>query len=188
MNDNRQMFWIEALKGGTLIGLVTVAFSLLVQFSESTTWVNIINFASTVVTILLLAGYLRRFARFHTREEGFSYGRGVGFVVAMMLFVGVLSGIYSAVMANFFLKAELLESVDVMMAQMQDMISADQFESTYNMMRSSVTNPMILTLSSVLGNALYGLFLGLVLSIITRRQADIFADGNSTPMDNNNTL
>lgn len=187
MNNSRQQFWIEALKGGTIIGLVTVAFSLLVQFSgDNEKWISALNFISTVVTILLTAGYLRRFARLHTKAEGFSYGRGVGFVVAMMIFVGVLSGIYSAVMANFVIKAEVLESVDLVMAQMQDVISADQFESTYNMMRASVTNPMILTLSSVLGNVIYGLFMGLVLSIITRRQADIFAEDNTTTPNENN--
>ena len=94
MNMTRRDFWTEALKGGTLIGLITVAFSLLTQTAgERATLVEILGYASTIITILLLAGYLRRFARMHSRAEGFSYGRGVGFVVAMMLFVGVLSGV-----------------------------------------------------------------------------------------------
>ena len=131
MNMTRRDFWTEALKGGTLIGLVTVAFSLLTQTAgERATLVEILGYASTIITILLLAGYLRRFARMHSRAEGFSYGRGVGFVVAMMLFVGVLSGVYSAVMTNFFIKEEILASVDAAMAQYQDMIQpsdADHF-------------------------------------------------------------
>lgn len=189
MNSSRQQFWIEALKGGTIIGLVSVAFSLVLQFSgESETWVNILNIASTVVTILLMAGYLRRFALSHTRAEGFSYGRGVGFVVAMMIFVGILSGVYSAVMANFVIREEVLASVDQVMAQMQDMVPAESFESTYDMMRASVTNPLILTLSSVISNVFLGLLCGLILSTTTRRQADIFADDNTPTTDANNNL
>lgn len=176
MNMTRRDFWTEALKGGTLIGLITVAFSLLTQTAgERATLVEILGYASTIITILLLAGYLRRFARMHSRAEGFSYGRGVGFVVAMMLFVGVLSGVYSAVMTNFFIKEEILASVDAAMAQYQDMIPAENFEQTYDLMRASVTNPLMLTISSVISNALYGLVLGLLLAIPNRRQPDIFA-------------
>ena len=110
MNDSRKNFWFEALKGGTLVGIVTVAFSLVMQFAgEKATLVSIINFASTVVTILLVYGLMRKFATQHSAAEGFTYGRGVGFVVAMMLFVGVISGVYSAIMANFFIREELME-------------------------------------------------------------------------------
>lgn len=176
MNITRRDFWMESLKGGTLVGLITVAFSLLSQAAgERTTLVSILGVVSTIITILLLAGYLRRFAMMHSRAEGFSYGRGVGFVVAMMLFVGVLSGFYSAVMANFFIKEELLESVDMLMAQWQDMVPTESFDQTYNLMRASVTNPLMLTVSSVISNAFYGLIIGLIVAIPIRRQPDIFA-------------
>lgn len=176
MNITKKDFWTEALKGGTLVGLISVAFELLMQVAgEHTTLLSILSFASTVIVILLVAAYLRRFARMHSQAEGFSYGRGVGFVVAMMLFVGVLSGFYSAVIANFFFKEELLATVDMLMAQYQDMLPAESFEQTYDMMRASVTNPLMLTISSVIGNAFYGLILGLLLAIPHRRQPDIFA-------------
>ena len=180
--EQRKQFWMEALKGGTIVGLVSVAFSIVTQVApEQSFWVKALDFTSVVVTILLVAGYLRRFARLHTRTEGFSYGRGVGFVVAMMLFVGVITGIYSAVMANFFIKEELLGAVDMAMAQTQDMIPAESFDTTYNVMRASVTNPLFITISSVISNAFLGLIYGLILSITTRRQPDIFA-----PEENNN--
>lgn len=182
MNESRKNFWFEALKGGTLVGIVTVAFSLVLQFvGEKTTLVSIINFASTVVTILLVFGLMRKFATQHSAAEGFTYGRGVGFVVAMMLFVGVISGVYSAIMANFFIREEVLASVDMVMADMQDLLPAEEFESTYQMMRASVVNPLLLTVSSVLSNAFFGLLMGLCLSLLTRRQPDIFA-----PEQNNN--
>lgn len=176
MNEKRVSFWYEALKGGTVIGLVTVALALVTQFSgENNTIATIVNYLSTVVTILLAYGYTRRFGAMHTQEEGFSYGRSVGFVVSMMLFVGVISGIYSAVMANFFIREELMEVVDVTMAQMQDMLPAESFEQTYDSLRSSVTSPLILTLSSVVSNAFFGVLMGLCLGLLTRRRPDIFA-------------
>lgn len=181
MNENKKNFWSEALKGGTIIGLVSVAFALLSHtFKEQTTLAQVVDIASTVIGILLAAGFLRKFAAGHTKQCGFSYGRGVGFVVAMMIFAGVLTGVYSAVMANFFIREELLQVVEQSMAQMQDMIPADSFEQTYSMMQKSVTSPLILTLSSVVSNAFYGLLCGLILSLITRRQPDIFADDSTS--------
>lgn len=175
----RKVFWIEALKAGTIIGLVSVAFSIAVQAisgpQPESNWISILNFVSVVVSILLVYGYTRRFASMHTAEEGFSYGQGIKFILATMLFVGALSGIYSAVMANFFIKDELLESVDLLMAQMQDTVPADQFEATYDSMRGMVTNPLVLTISSIVSNLFTGLLFSVVVAGITRRQPDIFA-------------
>ena len=176
---NKTIFWMEALKAGTIVGLVSVAFSIAVQAISGpmpeSSWIQVLNFVSVLVSLLLVYGFTRRFAAMHSVEEGFSYGQGVKFVLALMLFVGVLSGIYSAVMANFFIKEELLASVDTIMAQMQDAIPADQFEATYDTMRGAVINPMILTISNVLSNLFTGLLFGVVVAAITRRQPDIFA-------------
>ncbi len=182
MNESRKNFWFEALKGGTLVGIVMVAFELLAHgVGERTTLVSILGFASTVVTILLVFGLMRKFASQHSAANGFTYGRGVGFVVAMMIFAGIIAGVYTSVMANFFIREELLASVDMMMVDMQDLLPAEEFESTYQMMRASVVNPLMLTFSSVLSNVFFGLLMGLCLSLLTRRQPDIFA-----PEENSN--
>ena len=179
MNDKRKEFWFEALKGGTLIGLVSVAFSLLAQGAGDKEWLaTALSYGTTVVTVFLAVGCLRRFAMGFSRAEGFSYGKGVGFVVAMMAFAGILNGLYTAIMANFFVREEVLAAVDAIMAQTQDMLPTMDFEKTYDLMRASVTNPLLLTLSSVLSNSLLGLLIGLVVSINTRRQPDIFAEDN----------
>lgn len=181
MNENRKEFWTEALKGGTLIGLVVVAFAIVMQFAgEKVALATILNIASTVISILLVFALLRKFAARSSAAEGFSFGRGVGFVVAMMLFVGVISGVYSAVMANFFIREEVLASVYMVMVDMQDLLPAGEFERTYDLMRASVVNPFILTLSSVISNVFFGLLMGVCLSALTRRQPDIFADNNNT--------
>lgn len=176
MNERKKIFWTEALKGGTIIGLVSVAFSLAIQASgEVTTLTKILNVASTVVGILIALGFTRRLSMQSDPREGFSMGRAVGFVVAMMAIAGVLTGIYSAVMANFFIHDDLMKTVDEMMAAMQDTIPADSFEQTYNLMRSSFTNPLLLTISSVISNALFGVLYGVCVGFITRRQPNIFA-------------
>ena len=96
----KNQYWYEALVGGTIVGVVSVAFSIVLQLlgggaTEPTLLTKLLNFLSVFVTIVLLFGFARRFAAQHTAEEGFSMGRAVGFVVSMMLFAGVISGVYS---------------------------------------------------------------------------------------------
>ena len=185
MNEKKNIFWTEALKGGTVIGLVSVAFSLAMQASgEVNTLTKILNVASTMVCIFVAFGYTRRLAMQGDPREGFSMGKAVGFVVAMMAISGVLTGIYSAIMANFFIHDELIKSVDEMMAQMQDTLPADSFEQGYNLVRNMVTNPIYLTISSVISNALLGLLCGVCVGFVTRRQPNIFAPVEE---DNNNS-
>jgi hypothetical protein len=180
MNKN---FWMEALKGGTIIGLVSVGFSILSNSmgEDSGAMIKIVSFLSTFILIFLAFAFTRKFAAGHTLEQGFSFGRGVGFVVVMMLFVGILQGVYSSIMAKFFIGDELMKAVDEVMVQMQDKLPAEQFDQTYQMMRKSMTSPLLLTLSSVLSNVFYGLFVGVCVSLFTRRRPDIFADSNNQP-------
>ncbi|MBO7300971.1 MAG: DUF4199 domain-containing protein [Tidjanibacter sp.] len=176
MNGKKQIFWTEALKGGTVIGLLSVAFSIVMQASgEMTTLTKILNVASTVVMVILAFGFTRRLAMQSDPREGFSMGRAVGFVVAMLAISGVLTGIYTAVMANFFIHDELMKTVDEMMAGMQDTIPADSFEQTYELMRKGLTSPLLLTLSSVFSNSLLGVLCGVCVGFVTRRQPNIFA-------------
>ncbi|MBR1958105.1 MAG: DUF4199 domain-containing protein [Tidjanibacter sp.] len=190
----KKQYWYEALMGGTIVGVVSVAFSIVLQLlggnaqdaAEPSFLVKAINFVSVFVTIVLLFGYTRRFAAQHSLEEGFSVGRAVGFVVSMMLFAGVISGVYSAVMANFFIKEEILQSVDAVMAQMQDLYTADQFDSLYSTMQKAVVNPIYLTISSVISNCFTGVIVGLLVGLLTRRRPDIFADVRNNESDSTN--
>lgn len=183
----KKQYWYEALVGGTIVGVVAVAFSILLKLMGGTTaepsfGVKAVNFLSVFVNITLLFGLTRRFSAKHTPEEGFSFGRGLGFVVAMMIFAGVISGIYSSVMANYFIKEEVLHSVDEVMAQLQDVYPAEQFDSLYTAMQKAVINPVYLTLSSVISNCFTGALVGLFVGFLTRRRPDIFA----TPMNDDN--
>lgn len=178
---NKKQFWSEALVAGTIMGLVSVAFALAQQATagvgeEPTFWAKLLSYGSVVVNVLLAFGFTRKYSHLVPVEVGFSVGRALKFVLASMLFVGVIQGVYSAVMANFFIKEELLAMVDEAMVQMQDMLPADQFEATYQSARSAATSPLILTVSSILSNLFTGLLIGIPVGLLVRRQPDIFAN------------
>ena len=56
-NMNKTIFWMEALKAGTIVGLVSVAFSIAVQAISGpmpeSSWIKILNFVSVLVSLLL---------------------------------------------------------------------------------------------------------------------------------------
>lgn len=179
----KRSFWIEALKGGTIMGLVSVGFSILSNTigADGGALLKIVNFLSSFIVIMLAFGLTRKYSATHTLEEGFSFGRSLGFVMAMMLFMGFIQGLYSAVMAKYFIGDELIMELDSLMATMQDQLPGDQFDQTYQMMRKAITSPVLLTISAIFSNLFYGLLVGLCVAIFTRRRPDIFANSNQDP-------
>ncbi len=184
---DKKLFWNEALKAGTIVGLVSTAFALLMRplsETEHTFWLKALNMVSWIIIVLLLYAFTRRFSKSQPAAKGFSYGRGIGFVVAAMMFVGVVNALYSSIMANYFIKAEVLEQVDRIMVVYQDMWPDDMFEKTYAVARNAAVNPFYITFSSVLGNCFVGFLLSLVIAAITRREPDIFSEEkDNAPQD-----
>ena len=59
MEITKKIFWSEAMKGGSIIGLVTAAFQLTRTVIEQAAWLNIV---SLVVFVFLIYGFTRKIA------------------------------------------------------------------------------------------------------------------------------
>ena len=156
---DRRLFWFEALKGGTLIGLVRSAFALLqqsLQAADHTKAASLVGILSFVTLVILIYALCRKVASYADPAQGFSYGKGMSFVFAMMLFTGVITGLYSAIVNNFF---------------MTDVI----YDTFYDSMVKSMLNPFTLILSNTFANLLVGGFVGIFVCSLTIRRPDIFA-------------
>lgn len=169
-------FWGEAAKGGTIIGLVMVAFSIVafgLARGEVSGWNRILNIANIVVFILLVYGFTRSYAsRFRT--EGFSYGRSLGFVLAMMIFTGFIAGIYSFVVNRFVAPETVEQTVDQMMLQVESFYSQEMLDKMTSMMRGMMTNPIAQILSNIFSYGIMGGLVGLLTSVFTRIEPDPF--------------
>ncbi|MDY3979561.1 MAG: DUF4199 domain-containing protein [Tidjanibacter sp.] len=189
---DKKSFWYEALKAGTIIGLVLVGFGLLTQPLDAETqkvWITILNVAGWTLTIVLLYGFTRKVAATSITlapNQGFSFSRGVGFIVASMLFAGVIMGVYSTIMSNFFIKEQVLATVDDLMVLYQDMLPDQTFDQAYAMARRSVLNPFYITVSSVITNCFVGLLIALPVASLTRREANLFSQNNDSQTTSKN--
>lgn len=180
MEITKKIFWTEAMKGGTVMGLVEAALQLTRVSLALGGWMSIL---SLVLFILLTYGFTRRIAGMADAREGFSYGRCMGFVLAMMLFTGVIFGFASALINNFLIKEAVTEAIDLQMATMQDLLPQAQFDMVYDALYSAMFNPLVLVICYVIGYFIQGGIIGLFTSAMAQRQPDPLA-GNDDRDDN----
>lgn len=179
MEITREIFWRDAARGGIIIGLVAVGFELLeyaIGLAEVSFWGGFTGFISFLVFGMLVYAFTKKISSKAEPVMGFGYGRCMSFVVCMMLFTGFVTGIYSSIMNNFVSPDTAMETVDSMMAILQDMIPADQFDAQYRLMRKMMFNPFLLVFSGIFGHVIYGALVGLVTSAFARKNPDIFAE------------
>lgn len=172
MEITRKIFWTAAMKGGSVIGLAVSALQLTRISLGLGIWMNAVSLA---VFALLLYGFTRRIAGAASEAEGFPYARCMGFVLAMMLFTGVIVGFANALMNNFLLREEVARLVDTQMLPLQDMLPQAQFDAVYDTTYSAMFNPLALVLSGVFVYCIQGGVIGLFTSALAQRKPDIFA-------------
>lgn len=181
MEITKKIFWTEAMKGGTVIGLVAAALQLTRASFGLGTWMSIVSLA---VFILLTYGFTRRTAGMADARDGFPYPRCMGFVLAMMLFTGVIFGFAAALINNFLIPDAIAEAIDSQMASMQNLLPEAQFDAVYDATYSAMFNPLVLVVCYVIGYLVQGGVIGLFTSALAQRQPAPFSgsDANdSTP-------
>lgn len=167
-------FWSDASRGGAIVGLTGVVFSLLGMAVPSIGFIA--NLANFVVTIYLLFYFTRRRSMLHAAEEGFSYSQSLGFIVAMAIFAGIIAGAYQIVASNFLFTEMFEESLTTSIATLKQtgLYTNDMMDQMSGMMRSYIFSPIPTLLSNIVGNVLLFGFYGLFISIGTKREPDIF--------------
>lgn len=164
-----------------MIGLVRSAFALLQQSlidGEKTKLASIVGIISFVALVLLVYAFCRKVASYANPAQGFSYGKGMSFVFAMMLFTGIITGLYSAIVNNFFMTDQIYDQINEMMVVYESMLPAEQVDTFYDTMVASMMNPFTLILSNTFANLLVGGFVGIFVCSLTIRRPDIFADAS----------
>ena len=170
-------FWNEASRGGAIVGLANVAFSALGMFIPSISFVaSLVNF---VVTIYLLFHFTRRRSLLFIKE-GYTYSESLGFIVAMGMFAGIISGAYQIVASNFLFTDMFEQTMNTTIATLQQsgVYNNEMIDQMSSLMRAYIFSPIPALLSNIVGNVLYFGFCGLFISIGTKCEPNIF-DNNS---------
>lgn len=154
---NQTNFWNDAAKYGAVIGGASAVCSLLGDATG----------AGFFGLIGLLLYYTRKRATSRsTREEEYGYGRRLGFIIAMALFVGVINAAYTILASRILFTdkyAELYEQSFALLSK-TGLYTGEMISQ----MALMVQSPLWITFSSVTGQALLGLLFGLVLAALAQ--------------------
>lgn len=169
----KNAFWNEASRCGAIVGLVNVAFELGKMSVPSIAFV--LGLANFVVTIYLLWRFASRRAK-SFGNEGFTYGQSLGFIVAMGIFAGIITGAYQILASNFLFVDKYEAVYNTLIATYSQMGVVDNatMASMTKIYRAMFFSPIWVLITSIASGALgYG-FYGLFISIGAKREPDMF--------------
>ncbi len=174
MENNPVSPWKANLSSGIFLGLLLVAFSLIVYFADLmfVKWVNAISY------LIYIAGlfYGIRAYRHNYLGGSLTYGQGVGAAVIISLYAGVITGLYSFVLYTYIdpdLPARILDQSRQLLLE-KGMPEA-QVESSLRISKIFVQG-WVTGLMSIVGSLMIGTVIGLILSIFLKNESgDPFA-------------
>lgn len=181
----KKIFWTEAATGGLILGLAMFLLSLTSYYFELA-----LNYSTllSVIQVLLIAGVMyamgRKMARIRGEELGFSYGQSMNFILATMIFTGVIYGLGEYVMQvwvdpQYF--KDLYEAA--LYKSTQDEALIEQALKAREQIDNVIKNPGIMVLSGIFSMIIYGGIVGLIVSAFLKRPANPFVEPTSEDKD-----
>lgn len=177
MKITKKIFWNEALKGGIIIGLAWVVFSVISMLIPGRAIGILLNILEFLGISALIYVFTKKVSKMADDQEGFPYSRCVAFVVCMMLFAGVITGMYATINFNFINNDTITDSINGAIVQLQDMnMSAGiDMDSYSSMMKTMMTSPFLLIPFEIISCVVKGIIPGLITSAMAKKDPNVFA-------------
>lgn len=195
MNDNmeKNSFWNNAARQGAILGAVLAVSSVLenmMMLSGRLTLYALLTVETIAVIVLhyyLLHRYTRQRAALYTAEEGFTFGQGYGYLLAVSGFAGVIVGIVQYLYLHLIVG--YANYVDHVVASVTETLAASggmsaSMEPLLNQMiaqMQSAPEPTVLATvwSGIFSSLLFGAFFGLIIAGVQARAPRPFDDGQN---------
>jgi hypothetical protein len=189
----KKQFWQSAsnlgfLGGAALFAVNLIAWPLKLE-SGSGLGLELMKFV-VICTLIVLTAKRNATA---SGPEGYSYGRAVGFVFAMMMFAGIVYGVGRFVLMNFiaseYYNTLNEQTVDAFLLGMSAALPSEQLDmyiGQRELFLGMLTNPFFLIFQGILELVIKGGFLGLVVCAFFTRKPDIFADTHTDNIKQDN--
>jgi len=168
----------SAAKNGCIISLVLVVLLIIDwQLKISLYGNSAMGFLQFVTLTTLLYIFTRRMA-ISKGDAGMTYGNSLGYIVSMMLFAGVIIGIFQYVMQNYIAVEYYKEIMDYAMLKAGGNTGSPAFEEGMALAQRLQSSIVFVVLWTMFVMMLYGVVIGLVASAFLMRKPNIFADTN----------
>lgn len=182
-------FWNDVASKGAILGvlmLVSHIFEQAMMLNGSLAQMGIVGAEMLVVCILyiyLLYRFTKRYSEQFSAEEGFSFGKGLSYVLTLSLFASIIVGLGGYIFTHFVIGYK--EYTDGIVALYENLLSSTQMPAqmvgTYEQMLERIAEqpePSILTTisSSIWSYIFLGGMVGLIIAGIVKREPNIFGD------------
>lgn len=170
----KNYFWTEAATGGLILGAGMFLLSFLsYRFRLAPDYSGMMSLIQVAFTAVIMIVFGRRVAAYREDGSGFSYGQSMGFILAMMLFTGIIYGTGEYVLQvridpQYFdqLYNDALRDSKANPEFVEKMINIRQEMSEF------IKNPIIMVISGVISMLFYGGIVGLIASVFIKKKAD----------------
>ena len=163
-------FWRTAMVYGLYLALVLTLFSVILYVSGLilNTKVGYISLVLMVVGIVLAQKYYRD----KELNGTISYGQALGFGVAVMLFSGIITALYTIVLYTYVDPGLIQQAKTIQEeAMLQKGMSQDQIDATLSITSKFMT-PGWMSIFGLLGSVISGTIVSLISSIFIKKVPD----------------
>ncbi len=166
----KQSIWKDAAQNGLVLGLALtfiVVITIITELDIKMPYAG--SVVQHVVMIVLLMNFCKkRGAKYGA--AGFSYGQNMNFILATMLFTGIINGVSTFILQQYIAPEYYQKVIELTLEQSAQ--QADLTQSQDELMSITMAmmkNPVIVVISGIFGMIINGGFLGIFTSIFTRR-------------------
>lgn len=171
--EEKSTFWKTAMVYGLYLALVLTLFSVITYVAGL-----ILNPKIGYVSIaLVIIGVVIAQINYRNRElnGAITYGQALGFGVAIMLFAGIVTALYTLVLYTFIDPG----LIDQMKAAQEDALllkglTPDQIDAAMAM-ASKMMSPVWMSIMALVGSVFSGTIVSLITSIFVKKQPDLDA-------------
>jgi hypothetical protein len=166
--EEKSTFWKSAMVYGLYLALVLTLFSVILYVSGLILNTKV-GYISLVLTV---AGILIAQINYRNRELNgtITYGQALGFGVAIMLFAGIVTALYTIVLYTF-IDPTLIDQTKAIQeeAMLKKGLTEDQIEAAMSM-TSKMMTPGWLSIMGLVGSVFSGTIVSLLTSIFVKKQ------------------
>jgi len=170
--EHKSTFWKTAALYGLYLGIAMTLFSVILYVTGQSQNKSLLLISYPLIAIGIIMAQINY--RDHEMHGAISYGQAVGFGVAIMLFVGIITALYSIII--FKVDPSLIDQMKI--AQEEEFLkkgmSEDQIEASMAL-TSFIMTPGGLSIMSLFGSVFMGTIVSLITSIFVKRQTNLDA-------------
>ncbi len=177
MNQKKHSLAHFAMTYGLYMGLALVVYSLILYVAS----LSFNTSLNSLVYLIIAVGIYLSLKNYRDKQNGgiLTFGTGFKLGILVAVFAGFISGVFSYVLN--LLDPSLMEQMLEVQQQalLEKGIPEDQVAQMEDMMRT-MTNPLILVISSIFSMALIGvIFSAIIAAIVKKKPTDPFASAVS---------